>query len=97
MKINIIKYYYKKNKKLYKYNNFIIKNFIIIKLNFYEYIKNNLQIFNFKGILISKNYKYNFIIILKYNNYDIILLYFYLNSLNLINIFKIGKFNFNKI
>ncbi|SBT86808.1 hypothetical protein PMUG01_API004400 (apicoplast) [Plasmodium malariae] len=97
MKINIIKYYYKKNKKLYKYNNFIIKNFIIIKLNFYEYIKNNLQIFNFKGILISKNYKYNFIIILKHNNYDIILLYFYLNSLNLINIFKIGKFNFNKI
>ncbi|CAA9991357.1 hypothetical protein PKNA1_C2_API05400 [Plasmodium knowlesi strain H] len=96
MKLNIIKkYYYKKNKKLFKIinSNFILNNYIIIKLNIYEYINNNLQIFTFKGIIINKNNKNNYIIILKYNNYDILYLYFYLNSLNLINIFKIGKFN----
>nr|BBB58242.1 hypothetical protein [Plasmodium inui] len=96
MKLNIIKkYYYKKNKKLFKIinSNFILNNYIIIKLNMYEYINNNLQIFNFKGIIINKSNKNNHIIILKYNNYDILYLYFYLNSLNLINIFKIGKFN----
>nr|BBB58039.1 hypothetical protein [Plasmodium cynomolgi]BBB58068.1 hypothetical protein [Plasmodium cynomolgi] len=95
MKLNIIKrYYYKKCKKLFKIinNNFILNNYIIIKLNMYEYINNNLQIFNFKGIIINKNNKNNHIIILKYNNYDILYLYFYLNSLSLINIFKIGKF-----
>nr|BAL70647.1 open reading frame 101 [Plasmodium coatneyi] len=96
MKLNIIKkYYYKKNKKLFKiiHCNFILNNYIIIKLNMYEYINNNLRIFTFKGIIINKSNKNNYIVILKYNNYDILYLYFYLNSLNLINIFKIGKFN----
>nr|BBB58126.1 hypothetical protein [Plasmodium fragile] len=96
MKFNIIKTYYsKKNKKLFKIinSNFILNNYTIIKLNMYEYINNNLKIFNFKGIIINKNNKNNYIMILKYNNYDILYLYFYLDSLNLINIFKIGKFN----
>ncbi|SBT79082.1 hypothetical protein POWCR01_000242900 (apicoplast) [Plasmodium ovale] len=98
MKINIIKYYNKYNKKTLKNNNFILNNkYIIIKLNFYEYIKNKLQIYNFKGILINYYNKYNYIIILKYNNYNTIFLFLYLNSLNLINIYKIGKFSLTKI
>ncbi|VVF13559.1 hypothetical protein, conserved (apicoplast) [Hepatocystis sp. ex Piliocolobus tephrosceles] len=96
MKINIIKYNYKKNKKINKNNNFILKIYSIIKLNFYEYINNKLKIYSFKGIIIDKCNKNNKIIILKYDNYNIILLYFYLNSINLINIFKIGKININK-
>ncbi|SCQ17354.1 hypothetical protein POCGH01_API004400 (apicoplast) [Plasmodium ovale] len=98
MKINIIKYYNKYNKKILKNNNYILnKKYITIKLNFYEYIKNKLQIYNFKGILINYCNKYNYIIILKYNNYNTIFLFLYLNSLNLINIYKIGKFNLIKI
>ncbi|CDO67279.1 hypothetical protein PRCDC_API04600 [Plasmodium reichenowi] len=100
IKINIIKkYYYKKYKNFFQKKIIINKKFIlnknlIIKLNFYEYIRNKLQIFNFKGILLN-NKNNNYIILLKFNNNDIIYLYFNLNTFNLINIFKIGKFNIN--
>ncbi|CRG98254.1 hypothetical protein PGAL8A_API04400 (apicoplast) [Plasmodium gallinaceum] len=99
MKLNIIKYYYIKNKKLIFNNinkNFIFKKYIIIKLFFYEYINNKLKIFNFKGIFINNNSNNN-IILLKYNNNDILFLYFYLNIFNLITILKLGKLNLNKI
>ncbi|KYO03799.1 hypothetical protein PGSY75_API04500 (apicoplast) [Plasmodium gaboni] len=101
IKINIIKkYYYKKNKKFFQkkiitINKFILNKNLIVKLNFYEYVNNKLQIFNFKGILIN-NKSNNYIILLKFNNNDIIYLYFNLNTFNLINIFKTGKFNINK-
>ncbi|GAW84768.1 open reading frame 101 (apicoplast) [Plasmodium gonderi] len=103
MKLNIVKkYYYIKNKILFKiiYNNYILNNNIIIKINVYEYnnynnnICNKLKIFKFSGIIFKKNNKNNYIIILKYNNYDILYLYFYLNSLNIIKVFKIGKLIF---
>ncbi|VUC58740.1 hypothetical protein PBANKA_API00140 [Plasmodium berghei ANKA] len=103
MKINVIKYYYNKCKVLNKNiiknrnNNFILNYSNIVRLYFYEYIQNKLQIFSFKGILLNKYVRNNNIIIIKYDNYNIIFLYFYLNSKNLINIFKLGKFNLNKI
>ncbi|CAD2107647.1 hypothetical protein PVBDA_API_0100030 (apicoplast) [Plasmodium vinckei brucechwatti] len=103
MKINIVKYYYNKYKVLNKNivknknNNFILNDSSIIKLYFYEYIKNKLQIFSFKGILLYRYIKNNNILIIKYDNYNVIFLYFYLNSKNLINIFKLGKLNLNKI